>query len=154
MKLLRELLEGCNAESIVGNTIIPIVSMHYNSNDVAESSLFVAMSGVENNGHNFISSAILQKKIVLNSNGESFRPLIHVNDIVRAIVWACQRDKIKGGDFLAINIGCNEWNFKIIDLAKIVSKTLGNIPLQFGSDPSIDPRSYKFDFSLFKKFIV
>lgn len=101
--------------------------------------------------NNFISSAILQKKIVLNSNGESFRPLIHVNDIVRAIVWACQRDKIKGGDFLAINIGCNEWNFKIIDLAKIVSKTLGNIPLQFGSDSSIDPRSYKVDFSLFKK---
>ena len=48
------------------------------------------------------------------------------------------------------NVGCNKWNFKIIDLAKLVSKTLGNIPLKFGNDAISDPRSYCVDFSLFK----
>ena len=101
--------------------------------------------------NNFVSSSILEKKIVLNSNGESFRPLIHVKDMVRAITWACKRDENNGGSFLSINVGSNNWNFKIIDLAKIVSKTLGNIPLKFGDDPVADPRSYKVDFNLFKE---
>ena len=101
--------------------------------------------------NNFVSSSILEKKIVLNSNGESFRPLIHVKDMVRAITWACKRDENNGGSFLSINVGSNDWNFKIIDLAKIVSKTLGNIPLKFGDDPVADPRSYKVDFNLFKE---
>ena len=100
--------------------------------------------------NNFISLAIHQKKIILNSNGESFRPLIHVNDMVRAIEWACERKRDIGGQFLALNVGCNEWNFKIIDLAKLVSKTLGNVPVNFGNNATLDPRSYSVDFSLFK----
>lgn len=100
--------------------------------------------------NNFISLAIYQKKIILNSNGESFRPLIHVNDMVRAIEWACERKRDIGGNFLALNVGCNEWNFKIIDLAKLVSKTLGNVPVNFGNNATLDPRSYSVDFSLFK----
>ena len=41
-------------------------------------------------------------------------------------------------------------SIKIIDLAKLVSKTLGNVPVNFGNNATLDPRSYRVDFSLFK----
>ena len=49
------------------------------------------------------------------SDGKPWRPLINVNDMARSIEWAMNR-KINP-NFLSINVGSNEWNYKIIDLA-------------------------------------
>tara|TARA_Y100001968_G_scaffold328598_1_gene376095 strand:+ start:878 stop:2332 length:1455 start_codon:yes stop_codon:yes gene_type:complete len=59
MKLLKELLFGCSVHSVIGDTNVPIASIHFNSNDISESSLFVAIKGVKKNGHNFITDSIL-----------------------------------------------------------------------------------------------
>jgi len=59
MKLLRELLYGCNVDSVIGNTKVSISNIHFNSNDVEKDSLFVAIKGVRHNGHNFILKSIV-----------------------------------------------------------------------------------------------
>jgi len=101
--------------------------------------------------NDFVASAFFNNQIKLLSNGESWRPLIDVNDMARAIEWAVKEVNSFENNFLSLNIGSANWNFKIIDLAKLVSKVLGNIPLKYSNRAFDDPRSYKVDFSLFKK---
>ena len=98
--------------------------------------------------NDFVFTSIQKKKIILKSNGESFRPLIHVNDMCRAIFWACNNIQLE--NFLSVNVGCKSWNFRIIDLAKIVSEVLLNIPIIFEDSKINDPRSYAPDFTLFE----
>ena len=73
--------------------------------------------------NDFIANAISKKKIELLSAGTSWRPLIHVDDMCKALYWSIKY-KLKK-NFLAVNVGSNKWNFRIIDLAKKISKTLG-----------------------------
>ena len=56
-------------------------------------------------------------KIVILSDGKAFRPLIDVEDMCKSIHWALFRKKDKE-NYLAINVGRNENNIRIIDLAR------------------------------------
>lgn len=101
--------------------------------------------------NDFVASAIFNKKIKLLSSGMSWRPLIDVNDMALAIEWAIKLKQKHPNNFLSINVGSENWNFKIIELANLVSKELGNIPVEHAEDDFDDPRSYKVDFNLYKK---
>ena len=65
MKLLREILYKLDVDTIIGNTNIAISSIHFNSEEVIESALFVAIKGLNNDGHNFISKAISTGSIAI-----------------------------------------------------------------------------------------
>jgi len=99
--------------------------------------------------NDFVANAVLKNKIELLSNGDAWRPLIHVNDMARAIHWAVNFNSSK--NFLPINIGSNNWNFKILDLAKKISHIIGNVKVMTKNKKNKDKRSYKVDFNLFKK---
>ncbi len=99
--------------------------------------------------NDFVATAVKKKKIELLSSGDSWRPLIHVDDMSRVIYWSIKYKNKK--NFLAINIGSDKWTFKIIDLAKKISKIIGNVKVVILNEANIDKRSYKVDFSLFKK---
>jgi nucleoside-diphosphate-sugar epimerase len=71
--------------------------------------------------------------------------------MARAIEWAISRDGADGGDFLAVNVGCNEWNFQIKDLADAVAEVIPDIEVSINQNAEPDKRSYRVDFSLFKK---
>ena len=51
---------------------------------------------------------------------------------------------------LALNVGKDDWNFTIKNLAESVKKMIPNVDISFAKDASPDKRSYKVDFSLFK----
>jgi|TARA_B110000037_G_C17116984_1_gene504193 nucleoside-diphosphate-sugar epimerase len=99
--------------------------------------------------NDFIASAVYKKKIELLSAGSSWRPLIHVNDMARAIAWAVNFNNSKF--FLPINVGSKAWNFRIIDLAKKIAKIIGNVKVVIKDKNAVDKRSYKVDFTLFNK---
>lgn len=99
--------------------------------------------------NDFIASAVYKKKIELLSSGSSWRPLIHVNDMARAITWAVNFNSVNV--FLPINVGSDAWNFRIIDLAKKIAKIIGNVKVVIKNKNAVDKRSYKVDFSLFNK---
>ncbi len=98
--------------------------------------------------NDFIANATLKKEIELLSSGSSWRPLIHVNDMARAFHWAIEYKLNK--NFLAVNIGSEKWNFRIIDLAKKIAKKIKGVNIRI-NDSNVDKRSYRVDFSLFKK---
>ncbi|MBF25666.1 MAG: UDP-N-acetylmuramoyl-L-alanyl-D-glutamate--2,6-diaminopimelate ligase [Flavobacteriales bacterium] len=58
MKLLRELIYRIDCESILGNTDISISSIHFNSSQISTNSLFIAIKGVSQDGHDYILDSI------------------------------------------------------------------------------------------------
>lgn len=100
--------------------------------------------------NDFVANALVTNRIDILSDGSPLRPLIHVKDMARAIIWASQRNYQNGGPFLVVNTGSNEWNFKIKDLAQAVRDKLLDVELSINTDAKPDKRSYKVDFSLFE----
>jgi nucleoside-diphosphate-sugar epimerase len=99
--------------------------------------------------NDFVASAIADKKITILSDGSPWRPLIHVQDMGRAIDWAINRSN--GDQFLIVNTGSNEWNYQVKDLAFAVRDYFGNVEVQINPNAQPDKRSYKVSFDLFKK---
>ena len=101
--------------------------------------------------NDFVAGAVASGKITILSDGTPWRPLIHIRDMARAIEWAISRDGKVGGDFLAVNVGCNEWNFQVKDLADAVARVIPNIAVSINQKAVPDKRSYRVDFGLFKR---
>lgn len=100
--------------------------------------------------NDFVASALIEKKIKILSDGSPWRPLIHINDMARAIEWASKRALNNGGKFLSINIGRNDWNYQIKDLAYAVADIMPGVNIEINKDAQPDKRSYKVNFDLFK----
>jgi nucleoside-diphosphate-sugar epimerase len=100
--------------------------------------------------NDFVVSAMNYKKISILSDGTPWRPLIHVHDMCRAIDWAIHRDDIYN-NIRSINIGSNNWNYQVKDLARAVADHVGNVEVNINLDAPPDKRSYQVDFSLYEK---
>ena len=84
-------------------------------------------------------------KVRLMRDGNQFRPFVHVNDISEAIIRTMESDKdlVSGKTY---NIGADELNVKLRDLAEIVKKNVGiQSEIEWYGDP--DVRSYKVSFA-------
>jgi nucleoside-diphosphate-sugar epimerase len=77
--------------------------------------------------------------------------LINIKDMAQAIDWAISRDITSGGEFLAVNIGSDEWNYQVSDLAEAVAKVIPNVAISINKNAQPDKRSYRVNFDLFKK---
>lgn len=101
--------------------------------------------------NDFVAAAIASKNILILSDGSPWRPLINVKDMARAIEWAIIRDFDKGGPFLAVNIGSNEWNYQVKDLAKAVADIVPGVDISINKNAQPDKRSYRVNFDLFSE---
>jgi len=99
--------------------------------------------------NDFIANATSNKQIQILSDGTPWRPLIHIEDMSRAIDWAIHRNYEEGGDYLAVNVGKNDNNFQIRDLAFAVKEFFPNINVKLNSNAQPDNRSYRVNFDLF-----
>ncbi len=101
--------------------------------------------------NDFVAAAIASKQIKILSDGTPWRPLINIKDMARAIAWAIGREAVNSGNFLAVNIGSNHWNYQIRDLAEAVAKGIPGVEVSINKDAEPDQRSYSVDFSLFER---
>jgi nucleoside-diphosphate-sugar epimerase len=101
--------------------------------------------------NDFVAGAVSSKQITILSDGSPWRPLINVKDMARAIEWAIIRDIADGGEFLAINVGSDEWNYQVKDLAAAVAKVIPDVKVSINKNAQPDKRSYRVNFDLFKK---
>ncbi len=98
----------------------------------------------------FTLFSYLNKKILV-FGGEQYRPNVHVYDVSMAI-YKCiiaKREKINGQIF---NVGSNNLNHKIKDIANIVSKN-SKFPKIEIKKALVDKRNYHIDFSKIKKIL-
>jgi len=100
--------------------------------------------------NDLVMGGISKGEVKVQSDGTPWRPLIDVEDMARAIHWSLIRSKAEGGEYLAVNVGADEANYQVIDLAKAVVKAFPHARLLIKPDGQPDKRSYKVDFKLFK----
>jgi len=101
--------------------------------------------------NDFVAGALTQKKIVVMSDGTPWRPLINVKDMARAIDWAICRSSDNGGVGLIINVGSNEWNCQVRDLAHAVAEALPGVEVSINTNAPPDRRSYRVSYDLYKE---
>jgi nucleoside-diphosphate-sugar epimerase len=101
--------------------------------------------------NDFVASALALKKINILSDGTPWRPLIDTKDMARAMDWAIGRDAANGGAFLIVNVGADSWNYQVKDLALAVQRAMPGVEVAINKNAAPDKRSYRVDFSLFRK---
>jgi nucleoside-diphosphate-sugar epimerase len=100
--------------------------------------------------NDFVAGAVASKKITILSDGTPWRPLINIKDMARAIDWAISRELANGGYFLAVNVGSDEWNYQVKELAQAVANVIPGTEISINKDAQPDKRSYRVNFNLFK----
>lgn len=101
--------------------------------------------------NDFVACAVTSGEISVLSDGTPWRPLIDVEDMARAILWAIERPAGNGGEFLAVNAGRDENNYQVKELAEAVARHVPGTRISVNLEAPPDKRSYKVDFSLYKK---
>jgi len=82
--------------------------------------------------------AVANKTIVLNSDGKAWRPNLHIQDVCNAVRCSIEYD-YKGGDLLVLNVGADENNLQVIDIAKIIQRSILGCELKFlNENPELD----------------
>ena len=99
--------------------------------------------------NDFVACAIASGEITVLSDGTPWRPLIDVEDMARAILWAIVRQQENGGKILSVNAGRNEGNYQARDLAEAVARQVPGATVSINPRAPPDNRSYRVDFSLF-----
>jgi len=99
--------------------------------------------------NNLTAWAYTTGKIQIMSDGTPWRPLLHVEDMSRAFLAAVQapRDLIHNEAF---NVGVTEHNYRIRDLADVVSEVVPDCEVVYAPQPDKDSRTYRVDFSKIK----
>jgi nucleoside-diphosphate-sugar epimerase len=101
--------------------------------------------------NDFVASAVASRRITILSDGTPWRPLINVKDMARAIDWAILRQPGQGGDYLAVNVGSDTWNYQVKELAEAVARAIPGVDVSINENAQPDKRSYRVDFGLFQK---
>lgn len=101
--------------------------------------------------NNLAGLAWTEKEIRLHSDGTPWRPLIHILDLCRAIVQVLEAPK-KLTHNQIINVGDNNQNYQVKDIAKIISEVFPKCQIKFGKDDP-DNRSYKISFEKIGKLL-
>jgi nucleoside-diphosphate-sugar epimerase len=96
--------------------------------------------------NNLVAWAFTSGKILLKSDGSPWRPIVHIEDISRAFLaaLAAPADVVRGQAF---NIGRNDQNYRIREIAEIVKETVPGCEVAFAEGAGPDKRNYRADFS-------
>jgi nucleoside-diphosphate-sugar epimerase len=96
--------------------------------------------------NNLVAWAFTCGRVLLKSDGTPWRPLVHVEDIGRAFLAALDApaDVVRGQAF---NVGRDEENYRIREVAEIVKQTVPGCEIAFAAGAGPDQRNYRASFA-------
>ena len=92
--------------------------------------------------NNLTGFAFATGKVFLKSDGSSWRPLVHIEDISRAMLAVLEANREIIHD-QAFNVGATKENYQIRDVANLVSEIVPNSEITFSDEAFNDPRNYR-----------
>jgi len=95
--------------------------------------------------NNLVGHAVTTGKVLLQSDGTPWRPLVHIGDIIGAFCAALTAPKQAIHD-QAFNVGKTGENFRIREVANLVKEVVPNCEVAFAPGASPDTRNYRVDF--------
>jgi nucleoside-diphosphate-sugar epimerase len=96
--------------------------------------------------NNLVAYAFATGEVRMQSDGTPWRPLAHIEDISRACLASLEAPREAIHD-QAFNIGRDEDNHQIRDIARMVEATVPNSVVSLAEGASPDKRSYRVDFT-------
>ena len=95
--------------------------------------------------NNLVGHAVTTGKVLLQSDGSPWRPLVHIRDIIAAFE-ACLSAPVAAIHNQAFNVGRSGENYRIREVAELVREVVPNCEVAFAAGASSDTRDYKVDF--------
>ena len=95
--------------------------------------------------NNLVAWAYTTGLVMLKSDGTPWRPIVHIEDVCRAFMAAlgAPRSAVHNQ---AYNVGIQEENYRIRDLAEMVRELVPGSRIEYVGDAGPDKRSYRVDF--------
>ena len=84
--------------------------------------------------------AVAEKRVILNSNGEAWRPHLYIDDVCEAFRCCIEWD-YNDGKLMILNVGRNDNNLRILDVAKMIQQLEPGCSLSFlgqSEDQTVD----------------
>jgi nucleoside-diphosphate-sugar epimerase len=94
--------------------------------------------------NNLVAWAYTTGQVYIKSDGTPWRPIVHIEDISRAFIAVLNapREKIHNEAF---NVGRNEDNYRIRQIADFVRETVPGCEIEYAKDAGPDTRCYRVD---------
>lgn len=100
--------------------------------------------------NNLVGHAVLTGQVRVLSDGTPWRPLVHARDIAAAFVTALEAPAEKV-HCVAYNVGTEMNNVTVAEIAQAVVDVVPGAELLITGESGPDPRSYRVDFSAFRR---
>ena len=102
--------------------------------------------------NSLVATAHATGEVRVESDGTPWRPLVHVEDICRAFVAVLHapREAIHNEAF---NVGRNEENYQVRDLAAVASEVVPGSRVEYAPGGGPDARCYRADFSKIRRLV-
>jgi nucleoside-diphosphate-sugar epimerase len=102
--------------------------------------------------NDFVASAVATGRILIKSDGTPWRPIVHIRDIVGAMltVLAAPKNSIHNMTF---NVGQTTENYRVSELAQIVAETVPGCEIEYAPGGSPDKRCYRVNCDKIKNIL-
>lgn len=74
--------------------------------------------------------ALTKKEIILNSDGKAWRPMLHIKDACKAIVYSL-KSNYHEPKLLILNVGDSNQNYQIIQMVEVIKKEIPGTKVSF-----------------------
>jgi nucleoside-diphosphate-sugar epimerase len=102
--------------------------------------------------NNLVAWAYAAGRVYIKSDGTPWRPIVHIEDISRAFLAVLEAplDLVHNQAF---NVGRNEDNYRVRQLAEIVKETVPGTEIEYAADAGPDKRCYRVDCSKIQRVL-
>jgi nucleoside-diphosphate-sugar epimerase len=102
--------------------------------------------------NDLVASALTTGLVYMKSDGTPWRPIVHIRDIIAAIVavLGAPREVVHNQTF---NVGRNDENFRIRELADIVAETVPGCRVEYAPGGGPDLRCYRVSFDKISRLL-
>jgi nucleoside-diphosphate-sugar epimerase len=102
--------------------------------------------------NNLMGSGFTTGHVVVFSDGKPWRPVIHIQDVSRAFI-AMLEAPLEVVHNQAFNVGADECNHQISDLADAVATVIPGCDIQYVAREDADRRTYRASFEKIKRLV-
>jgi nucleoside-diphosphate-sugar epimerase len=102
--------------------------------------------------NDLVASALTTGRILIKSDGTPWRPIVHIQDIIGAAIAVLEapREAIHNQTF---NVGRNDENFRIRELADIVAEVVPGCRIEYAPGGGPDLRCYRVNFDKIARLV-
>jgi nucleoside-diphosphate-sugar epimerase len=102
--------------------------------------------------NNLVGYAVTTGEVLIKSDGSPWRPLVHVEDICRAVVATLAVDRRRTHN-QALNVGLSDENFRVREVADMVESVVAGSRVEYADGASSDVRDYRVDFGRIQRIL-